>query len=395
MTPSQSKTYAVGYFMLGLGSWLLVSCIFTEAAYLASVAPEGFKLFAHFDVCVQIGNVVPVVLVLGVPKWTLQHNTSLVIVYLRSPAGVVGNSSSVLFFPAAAKVGRTGEDVALAVGALSAGVGSCGIVANLLVLSQGLAVGGPNIRMYYSASVYFFIVACIHSMSLVAFSSLGKQRATSVVSETFEDSSVLHSSDAGTSALQVPLVLNTGDSICAPDAAIKKRALLKEVYLPLMAIFCTCFTEYAVPGLLPYLLPTRARTPSHLFGLTAGYLSSSILGRLASTCCANWQQLRRNFLLSTTVCGQSILFVCLLCIAHSPDKDAGVLDLWHTSLASTIAIITTFSFIHGYIITLAFQSVAVEARSTQWAGLLNQMGALAGSCLAFILVHYGFIPRAK
>lgn len=75
---------------------------------------------------------------------------------------------------------------------------------------QGLAVGGPNIRMYYSASVYFFIVACIHSMSLVAFSSLGKQRATSVVSETFEDSSVLHSSDAGTSALQVPLVLNTG-----------------------------------------------------------------------------------------------------------------------------------------------------------------------------------------
>ena len=146
------------FFLLGCGSWLMVTALFGDLPIMYTQLPEGKALYSDVDLAIQLANICPILLVLFLPEFTRRHNRGLVsalflvaasssillavawdsTVTTRSGAqsswalllasfgaGVVGSTSMVTFFPLAAEYGPT------AITCLSAGVGMCGGITQL------------------------------------------------------------------------------------------------------------------------------------------------------------------------------------------------------------------------------------------------------------------------
>jgi len=149
----------------------MVTALFGDLPIMYTQLPEGKALYSDVDLAIQLANICPILLVLFLPEFTRRHNRGLVsalflvaasssillavawdsTVTTRSGAqsswalllasfgaGVVGSTSMVTFFPLAAEYGPT------AITCLSAGVGMCGGITQLLAAAQGVAEAASN-----------------------------------------------------------------------------------------------------------------------------------------------------------------------------------------------------------------------------------------------------------
>lgn len=151
------------FFMLGLSSWFVVSAIFSEIPLLAQLLLEAEAVGSTLDLCVNLSNVVPLLLVLFQRKSGKSgdaivifmscvtniavslsmifmfpstnpsaRTSSLNLIIVTTIAGIVGNTSMVTLFPFVLPFGQA------AITALSAGIGACGLLAQLLSTAQSV-----------------------------------------------------------------------------------------------------------------------------------------------------------------------------------------------------------------------------------------------------------------
>lgn len=139
---------------------------------------------------------------------------------------------------------------------------------------------------------------------------------------------------------------------------------------PMAAVFVTCVSEFAMPGIIPYLVPCGEDHASQSFWVTLCYLTGSLLGRMMTA-------LRHYRGLTLLNMLQFAGLVYGIVISRLEDP----FPVW----ISTI-IITVFSMLHGYIVTEVFLVLGHSARQAAVGGLMNQAGALTGSLVTFAMV---------
>ena len=161
--------------------------------------------------------------------------------------------------------------------------------------------------------------------------------------------------------------------------------------------------QYGVPGLLPYLAdPHESKTAagSSTFWLQCAFFLGSALGRMGTAFKIGRSD--RWLLLNVA---QLLLFVYALVFAslahHAAPTANGTNGGTNGSVVGTsasppkpplwlsIICMTAFSYLHGMVVTLVFRSVAESPVLTRFVGLANQIGALLGSLVTFVLVSMG------
>ena len=194
------------FFMLGLSSWFVVSAIFSEIPLLVQLLFEAEAVGSTLDLCVNLGNIVPLLLVLFQRKLGKSgdaviiflscvtniamslamifmfpssnpsaRSSSLNLIIVTALAGVVGNTSMVTLFPYARPFGPA------AITALSSGIGACGLVAQLLSTAQ--SVGHTRVAddgtiqpdPAFSIQVMFACVCVCSVLSLSSFIMIHKR----------------------------------------------------------------------------------------------------------------------------------------------------------------------------------------------------------------------------
>ncbi|KAK3249450.1 hypothetical protein CYMTET_41123 [Cymbomonas tetramitiformis] len=410
------------YFLIGLSAWLVVCAIYAEAGYFVDRIPESYAIYCQIDFAVQLGNVAPLLLVLLFPHW-IEHNcctivyTILVLSLITSfglstlwnitlenrsvvilggsfLAGVVGATSMATLFAIARRDARSQVSIKW----LSTGLGCSGLVANLLALAQGLAL--QRARLIFSTQTYFVTIGTVQCIALAASKAIVRSLSASANtkqlplridelntrSEESEAGEAIESEDL--SLLPCGTRVECHDSLCWTS----KLAKLRRHALPLVAIFATNFLQFGAPGLLPFLLPgTERNSRPCLFWLNAGFQCSDVVGRLAtslSTSCTSSSRRGKQLLTFLSV-AHAIPFVYMVCVAHIGGQGGHI-----PSIYVSLVFVVAFSFCHGYISTVSFQSLAEDHAVTIWGGLLNQFGALFGSVLTFILVNTHVIKKA-
>lgn len=366
----------VALFLVGASSWTLVSGVFASAVWEIRSAPEGYALFSSIDVAVQVCNVAPAALVLLAPEGWVDANsehltcsllglglataawlclvgsrlqtasTSLGLLIGAAAAGLVGTTAMVCFFPYAATFrGR------VSVAALSAGVGACGLAAQILAYA---ADGGER----FGSREYFIGVGVVQLAGLLGQAWLRANAATAKCSEAPRLETEEH---RGT---------------LRGWAARHGRGLRSAGEYPLVGVSVTCVLNFAMPSLLPYLNPSVCDADA-LFWLTALWNGSSVLGRLA----ASYHPLQGYVVANATQA--AILAGAVAAAARAAPPPTAV----------SLPLVCLSSVLHGLVVTSAFVA-ASNAGGTGYVGLANQVGALLGSLFALVLVRAGAIPDA-
>ena len=194
------------FFMLGLSSWFVVSAIFSEIPLLVQLLLEAEAVGSTLDLCVNIGNIVPLLLVLFQRKSgksgdaliiflscitniavsfamifmfptssPTSRSSSLSLIIVTTLAGIVGNTSMVTLFPYVRSFGPA------AITALSSGIGACGLVAQLLSTAQSVgrtrAAGDGTLHPdpTFSLQAMFACVCACSFLSLSCFVIIHKR----------------------------------------------------------------------------------------------------------------------------------------------------------------------------------------------------------------------------
>lgn len=391
---------AGAWALVGLGTWLPVTAVFAEAPFMSGKVPEGDTLFALLDALVMAGNAAPALLVLGAGSLAARHPRFLSGVVLCAGAasvalltlcwdasllgcsfwllaaclvaGAAGASSMCTVFPAAAQRGVG------AVSALSAGVGSCGVFTELLGIAQG--------NLAHSTTLLFPVRAFFAVVLLVELASLGALAWIVARFPASERSSAAERLLAGDDE-DPPGSPADDDGEGGLRGRIRRlRGLLWPVAALLASIFVSCFLEYAVPGQLPFLLPPKDRTRQGKFVLTLAYLTTSVFGRLLAGRVSAPLRSRPALLIVTAA--QAVVFTYILSVAHVGGSRPEALP----SPGISACMLVASSLLHGYIVTAVFAAAApFSVEGTQWCGLMNQAGALAGAVFTLALVKGGVL----
>lgn len=424
-------------FAIGLSSWLLVSGVFAAAVWHIDTAPEGYTLFAHLDAAVQGANVVPALLVLASPPgfvarrsvhlsaallvlgvlgavWLtaasdLRTSTASIGLLLGAVAGgIVGSTSMSVFFPLAASTGVTSSvAISRSISAVSAGVGTCGVVAQ--VLSGAKASGGG----YFGVLLALQLLGLVSLVALVVLqrrakeaegddSALAGEPTDGVVlsnappsEKSVGSESIVHVES--TNKVLDPLATSPADGAASAGSSAGSsigcrglrpflvRWAARHVagartagYGSLASICASCILEFGMPGLLPYLNPRR--DAQALFWLTFGWAVTSVFGRAL----AARRALGRRGLVVANALQLVILVGAVACAAtQSPPP------LW-----LSLPLILVFSILHGLVVTSVYVWASANGTTgTTYAGLANQCGALVGSLLILLLVSSGLVPK--
>ena len=147
-------------------------------------------------------------------------------------------------------------------------------------------------------------------------------------------------------------------------------------------IFLSCAMEYAVPGLIPYLCKdsgSKTDPSSRAFWLTTFFFLGSMMGRVISAFYGRYFSTSRLNLLNVCAC---TLLLYMLWVAHAVHNGGKHIPPFQVSCC----FVALFSLLHGFIVTRAFVRAAGLFGIT-FTGLANQLGALFGSLVMYILVH--------
>ena len=429
-----SKRNTLGIFgnamfvIVGWSTWLLTSGIFTEVNHLQCVLPEKDQLFADSDFSLEMGNVIPAILVLYFGRTILKahfrkvvavvlvgnvitcicmalfYKTTLggsSVVFLATCffAGACGATSMVSFFAFASEYGPS------AVASLSTGIGMTGLIALLDGIAQRLNT--PPVA--FSSTIYFLILVAVLAVSLGAYflivTRFERARRDTALMSLLGNSSMLEADSMDEIILyeeqsnESERSLGGYDGIDSNSTRKNKRSAcftrvvlaffhtpvegFKRVVLerpsPFLAIYLSCVTEFGIPAILPYFIPCVYRNNGMSFWMTFCFLTGSIGGRILTAV-----RSYRNFAILQMV--QTMFFAYLVIVAS---LQTNIHDRYVVPLPVSLTCMFMLSFTHGYIVTEVFQSVSDSTEMSSWAGLINQAGALTGSFLLFIIVHIG------
>lgn len=415
------------FFVLGCGSWLMVTALFGDLPVIYSQMPEGKALYADVDLAVQLANVCPIALVLFLPEFTRRHNrgfvSALFVIAVSSAvllavawdstvvtrsgersswallvasfgAGVVGSTSMVTFFPFAAEYGPT------AITCLSAGVGACGLITQLLAAAQGVAEAGKHTAnnatatgveddadgsLRFSVGVYFAIVTGLVLVAAGGFVAILvddkleqlQPRHHLLESDSEEDAwEVMKSSRGAETTPQCCAKLLDDASEVASE---HRRLLLNTAF--------TCLLQFSIPGMLSFLCDQTVddgTKKTQLFWLTFVFFVGSLVGRFGPG-------ISRVLPMEAANALQLLLWLYALWVSnlgHLEKTDPNgrfVPPMWLST-----CLMFGFSVLHGYTVTVAFVEAGKASQlASQWTGMVNQVGALCGALFTFILVHTG------
>ena len=401
------------YFFVGLGSWLLVTAVFAEASFFVNVLGKDKTLYSSLDLAVQCANIVPAVVVMhsllpsqrrtvrpgtakrrnsilvgalycvAVASWcvlaaagrkgkasTVDAGSVRTMLMIGSVgAGIVGSTSMVSFF------GIIQHGHANGFAAMSTGIGVCGLVTQVLAVIQGL--GSSSTPPRFSVHTFFLSGLCLQLVSAAAFAVL--VRSAKVTTES-------QSSDSQEAAL-----LEEGSGEAFPEEEESILVLLKRNIYVLRNITVSCAMEYAVPGLLPYLVPesgSKTMPGTDTFWITLWFFVGSCLGRLASGLRNALLQQEKPERLNVYNFAAFCILVYMLIISHAVHEKSSRVP----PLGVSAFFVFLFSFIHGFVVTRCFTIAGSKsALLVKLTGMLNQGGALCGALATFILVHVGVI----
>ena len=436
--PRLGWTGSVLFGCIGMATWLLTSGIFTEDNQLKRELPEGNRIFANSDVSLEMGNIIPAIFVLYFSR-TLKNNINKVVLLVllgnvftglfiaffyhitagstswcflvgSFMAGASGSLSMVSFFAFASNFGSS------AIAALSTGIGLTGFIALMVGIAQDLNT--PPVK--FGVSVYFLSLTGVVLLSIGAYtliitqfrgntrdpsdpsSSLlprkgGKMRSSLLASmDQDPDDEIIMYDELNVDSpvrLQNTSVDRTEARSCAaiaheyivaPPVDGFRRVVASRPYV-FFAIFLSCLTEFGVPSMLPFLIPCNHRNEGLGFWMTFCFLTGSIGGRVLTAL----KSYRKFGVLNTL---QTFFFIVLITVAALQRNE------WETyvvPLPLSLACMFLLSFVHGYIVTEVFQSVADDTEMSTWAGLINQAGALSGSFCFFMIVSAGVFEGQK
>lgn len=427
----------ISFFLIGISSWLLVTGIFTECNVLAKTAPEGKKIFAASDLAIEMGNIVPFILVVYFSKFLdkningivafvilfdiftalflaftynkIVNNSSILFLIGCFFSGVGGSTSMMCYFAFSSQYGST------AITALSTGIGATGLIG----LSLGIAQGANKPPVRYPPSIYFICMSIVIFFSLIGyFAAKTKLRSinsntnnsmlkSSLLEEDDPDEIIRFEDDADD---ELNLLMRRSSSNASTAAwndnydklVVSNRSCFKSIFdalvnpvikgfkenimsrpSPFIAIYISCLTEFGVPSILPYLIPSSLKKTGASFWMTFFFLTGSIGGRILTSV---WSY--RNFAVLNTI--QTALFIYLIVICSLQRFDSEPI----VQLPISFLLMFLLSFVHGFIVTEVFQSVSDSKILSSWAGLSNQAGALSGSVITFIIVQMGLFKTA-
>lgn len=363
-------------FAAGIGPWLLINAVFVQLA--SFVRLSGPSISAVLAVFVQVGTLAALLYTVWpprrAPEWLsisltaalnvgggvaltlawhhevliLGHARPVVAIIATAAAGCSGAISVVQLYPLTAR----GSHATTA--ALSAGMGSNGIVASLL----GLAVAAPS--HYFAAVTGVVIVAAVASVALAALLP-PPQSAHDTHAHTHADASA------------VPLINET-----APEPADSSCSLFDLIGRPgwseaSLQLSIACL-NYSLISLTPYALPTLLRAAS-IAAPAVGSLSRFVVALLPLPP-------RRLLLLpSASLCA---LWLALFFAAIYPPAS----HLWR---ALTLACLLAFNVVYALTDTLLFllagQSPSqLREACVRLVGAGQQTGAGIGSLLGLLFV---------
>ena len=389
----------VAFFCIGCSSWLLVSGVFAAAVWKIETAPEGSTLFAHLDVAIQTPNLIAALLVLAtpsgfVPRHAMKLTAALLAlgvfgaVWLTAAAdlrtatasvglligaaagGTVGATSMVIFFPLAATTAASTAAVARQISALSAGIGTCGVVAQVL---SGAHVQG---------AAYFGVIIGVQLLGLLALAVLICARRASESTEFLvraTEGVAIHEVRESGGGASTEATGPTPGAWCVRWLTRHVDGMRSTGCGALAGIGVSCVLEFAMPGLLPYLVaPSAGRLA--LFWLTCLWAVSSVIGRAV----AARRPLRVCELVPANCLQAALLIGAIACAATQSAPPLGV----------AAPLVALFSIAHGLVVTSVYVLAgATDAAGTTYAGLANQGGALLGSLLSLALVSSGLLPK--
>ena len=424
--------HIISFFLIGTSSWLLVTGIFTECNVLVNekISPEGRRIFAASDLAIEMGNIVPFILVVYFSKFinrntsrlvaaviTLDILTALFLAFSYNKilfnssiffltgcffSGVAGSTSMMCYFAFASNYDS------VAITSLSTGIGFTGLIGLTFGITQGYKP--PAV---YSPMVYFCCLAVIFVFSFVGYviavkkkdGQNGKDLLSSSLLDKFDpDEIVLFNEDTDDEMKELMRrstsedIFNNrdtkDDSIYDSTGGIFSGLLnpivrgVKSNIMPrpspFIAIYVSCLTEFGVPSILPYLIPCSLQKTGASFWMTFFFLTGSIGGRILTSIVSY-----RNFFVLNSV--QTSLFVYLIVVASLQGSSTdGVVPI-----AISFFLMFMLSFVHGFIVTEVFQCVSDNKSMSSWAGLSNQAGALSGSLITFTIVQMGLFKECK
>jgi len=281
-------------------------------------------------------------------------------------AGLVGSTSMVTFFPLASEYGTT------AITFLSAGVGACGLITQLISFGQGVSNGDASLR--FSVSVFYWSMTGVLIFCGMGFLGIlydDKLEKVSWATVPREDDPVDLEEDA--------------TERCARDTDNLIHLFWQYRRIFLNTVF-TCVLQFSTTGLLSYLCDQRADAgtkQSQIFWLTFVYFLGSLIGRFGP----GIYQVMSMEISNLIQFGLWVYCIVISNRGHLQKEDPNY--TLPPVFLSTI-VMFGFSVCHGYTVTIVFVAASRESHLvSQWAGVFNQIGALLGALLAFILVHMG------
>jgi len=400
--------------LIGLSSWTLVSGIFAAASWQIAEAPEGNTLFAKLDLAVQLPNLVPVALLLFTPEgWIAVQSRAMTAALLvfglvdslwlalafnvrtetssvglligAGGGGLLGTLSMIVFFSFAATLQNSAS-----ITNMSAGVGGCGLIA------QSLAYVRPGSRKYFLALAALQLagvlaIAALSGPSFLRRARLSEDRLAidmrvhNCSSDDSENASAYAEVEPEPGRVTCPTMSapTTADAVEHSGCALIRHWLARHLWgirsaglHPLIGVATTCVFEFSMPGLLPFLAPTDDERA--LFWLTAFWNVSSIVGRLAASC-----HTLSRFFPANAIQGSILLAAIIWPSATSTSPP----------IALSLGLVTLFSALHGLVVTSAYVAASGCVSGMAYIGLANQVGALLGSLLSFLLVFGGAMPH--
>jgi len=376
---------------------------------------------------------------------------------------------------------------------LSVGIGACGFASTIIATAQCVSAA----HLDFSISAMFSVTALVQLAAIFATLALSLERMrhhalpagqASVAYAAFDgfrpqDSSPVRMANTrprkGLAAgllsspslprtptrkdpweQAVPALSDVFDPLATPSKSERKErqkagatvSLLRRHAADLASIFASCFTEYAVPGFLPYMVQgahhgaschgrhnstaavaVSTRGPASagdagdggsdanfdLFLLTTVYFLGSVFGRLLTLIktpqrysAGGFTRLRwlRKRLTALLAAAQFVLYIYALLVARAAQEHHE-----RPPFVLSLVVMFIFSTLHGAVVTRVFRSVpqveeaafvgllggasgdaarssgAAVARASSIAGLMNQVGALAGSAFTIVLVSIGIL----
>jgi hypothetical protein len=284
-----------------------------------------------------------------------------------------------VFFPLAAAATSALSEAAVArsISTLSAGVGTCGLVAQIL---SGARVKGAA---YFSTLLGLQLLGLVALVALIVSRRAKSAGTPSLMRDT---GGVVLQAARGEDVVPVDPDVTAADP--EPHAPFEARTwcdVTRHLHGmraagigALGGIMSSCVLEFAMPGMLPYLAPPSDATA--LFWLTCLWAISSVVGRAI----AAWRSLSVCELIPANVLQALLLGGAIACAAAQAVPP----------IALAAPLVALFSIAHGLVVTSAYVlASASDPAGTTYAGLANQAGALLGSLLSLLLVSTGLLPK--